>query len=61
MHAAAARRYPDRVPDSVDADIRIVHGDEVLADSGDGEEAMCDRFDAWVRAHYAAPAGAVTD
>jgi hypothetical protein len=29
MHAAATRRYPDRVPDSVDADIRIVHGDEV--------------------------------
>jgi hypothetical protein len=61
MNGAAARRYPDRVPDSVDAHIRIVHGDEVLADSRDGEEAMCDRFAAWVRARYAAPAGAVMD
>ena len=26
-----------------------------LADSSDGEEAMCDRFEAWVREHYAAP------
>ena len=53
MRAAAARRYPDQVPASLDADIRIVHGAEVLADSSDGEEAMCDRFEAWVRAHYA--------
>ena len=46
MRAAAARRYPDDVPASLDAHIRIVHGDEVLADSSDGEEAMCDRFEA---------------
>ena len=36
--------------------IRIVHGAELLADSSDGEEAMCDRFEAWVTLHYAAPA-----
>ena len=54
MRAAAARRYPDDVPASLDAHIRIVHGAELLADSSDGEEAMCDRFEGWVRAHYPA-------
>jgi hypothetical protein len=56
MRAAAARQYPDRVPANLSADIRIVHGNDVLADSREGEEAMCDRFEAWVRAHYATPA-----
>jgi hypothetical protein len=54
MRASEARRYPDRVPDSLDARIRIVHGNELLADSTDGEQAMCDRFEAWVQEHYAA-------
>jgi Peptidase family M3 len=55
MQAAAARRYPDEVPASLDAQIRIVHGDAVLADTSDGEAAMCDRFEGWVRAHYRSP------
>ena len=55
MRSAAARQYPDRAPTTLDADIRIVHGVELLADSSEGEEAMCDRFEEWVRAHYAAP------
>jgi hypothetical protein len=55
MQAAATRRYPDEAPSSLEAHIRIVHGDEVLADTGDGEAAMCDRFEGWVRAHYATP------
>jgi hypothetical protein len=54
MDAAAARRYPDEVPDSLGASLRIVHGAEVIADSSQGEDAMCDRFEAWVREHYAA-------
>ncbi len=53
MRSAAARRYPDGVPANLNAEIRIVHGAEVLADSSEGEEAMCDRFEGWVRAHYA--------
>ena len=52
MRAAAARQYSTEVPDSLDADIRIVHGTELLADSSEGEAAMCDRFEAWVRANY---------
>jgi hypothetical protein len=52
MRAAAARRYPDDPRAPLDAHIRIVHGVELIADSSDGEDAMCARFEAWVRAHY---------
>jgi hypothetical protein len=52
MDAAASRRYPDDVPATVDAQIRIVHGDELIADSRDGEAAMCDRFERWIRERY---------
>ncbi len=55
MRSAATRQYPERVPANLNADIRVVHGSEVIADSSEGEEAMCDRFEAWVRAHYSAP------
>jgi hypothetical protein len=61
MTAALSRRDPDRAPDTLDATIRVVHGAELLADSRDGEEAMCDRFEAWVRAHYGVAAGAPAD
>jgi oligoendopeptidase F len=50
--AATARKYPAAVPSELDADIRVVHGNEVLADSSDGEDAMCQRFESWVREHY---------
>lgn len=56
MQAAATRHYPDRVPPTLDAHIRIVHGAELIADSTDGEDPMCDRFEAWVRERFAAPA-----
>jgi oligoendopeptidase F len=52
--AATAREYPAAVSENLDAHIRLVHGTEVLADSSDGEDAMCARFEAWVREHYAA-------
>jgi Zn-dependent oligopeptidase len=50
--AAATRRYSGDVPASLDAHIRVVHGAELLADSHDGEDAMCARFETWVREHY---------
>ncbi len=53
--AAASREYPHDVPSSLDAEIRIVHGTEVLADSSQGEDAMCDRFEAWISERYPAP------
>ena len=57
MAAAATRPEPDQIPVALDAHIRVVHGSEVLAESSQGEDAMCTRFEAWVRDHYpAAPA-----
>ena len=55
MREAAARVYPDASPVTLDAHIRIVHGHELLADTSDGEAAMCERFESWVRAHYGTP------
>jgi len=37
---------------SLNADIRIVDGATVLADSRDGEDAMASAFDAWVTARF---------
>ncbi|WP_213086259.1 M3 family metallopeptidase [Roseateles sp. DAIF2] len=53
--AAAAARAPGEELPALDATIRIVHGAELLADSGEGEEAMCRRFEAWVAEHYPSP------
>ncbi|MEO8484454.1 MAG: M3 family metallopeptidase [Acidobacteriota bacterium] len=53
MRSASARHYPDQVARSLDAHIRIVHGAEQIADSSDGEERMCDRFEGWVRERFA--------
>ncbi|MCV2367349.1 M3 family metallopeptidase [Roseateles oligotrophus] len=53
LAAAAARCYAESVPAALDAQIRIVHGDQLLADSSAGEEAMCARFEAWVGENYA--------
>ncbi|AUH53152.1 peptidase M3 [Chromobacterium sp. ATCC 53434] len=51
---AAARDYPGQYPDALDARIRLVHGAELIADNGDGDAAMFDRFESWVAAHYPA-------
>ena len=52
MVAAAARGEPVDANRPLDATIRVVHGSEVLADSGAGEAALCDRFEAWVDTTY---------
>lgn len=56
IEAAASRRYPETGAPDLDAHIRVVHGAEVIADSTDGEEAMCSRFEAWVADRYPAAA-----
>ncbi len=58
LAAAATRDYPTQVPAALDAHIRVVHGDEVLADNRDGEAAMCSRFEAWVQAQFPQSAAA---
>jgi hypothetical protein len=54
--AAAAARPAGPELAALDATIRIVHGETVLADSSAGEAAMCERFESWVAEHYATPA-----
>jgi oligoendopeptidase F len=54
MAAAATRHYPPGPMDSLDASIRIVHGNQVLADNTDGDDAMCSQFERWVVQHYPA-------
>jgi hypothetical protein len=54
LATTATRTYPSDVPVALDAHIRVVHGADVLADSSEGEDAMCARFEAWVRDRYPA-------
>lgn len=56
LAAAQARQYPADVPATLDAQIRIVHGAQLLADSSAGEDAMCTRFETWVSEHYSTSA-----
>lgn len=52
-----AAEFPDPTDEapSLDAVIRIVHGADVIADSSNGEDAMCDAFEAWVKDSYSRP------
>ncbi len=56
----AAQRRGERSDDGLplDAQVRVVHGAELLADNGDGgeaaEQAMFERFEHWIAAHYPA-------
>src|SRR5690606_25212615 len=52
LGTAASRRYPESPIHDLDAHIRVVHGTEVVADSSEGEEVMCARFESWIRARY---------
>jgi len=53
--ASLEREYPEDYPANLDAEIRIVHGDETIADNATSEAKMCADFAAWVRAKYARP------
>jgi oligoendopeptidase F len=53
--ASLEREYPEDYPENLDAEIRIVHGDETIADNSTSEAKMCADFAAWVRAKYARP------
>lgn len=52
MASSALRGTPSAPSPTLDARIRVVHGDEMIADSSDGEDAMCARFERWVREHF---------
>jgi oligoendopeptidase F len=50
--AARSRRYPEDYPARLDAELRIVHGAETIADNSTSEAKMCADFAAWVRTKY---------
>ncbi|MBS1816395.1 MAG: peptidase M3 [Acidobacteria bacterium] len=52
IDAAAARGPAGEGTPSLDARIRIVHGAELIADSTEGEDAMCTQFETWVAERY---------
>jgi oligoendopeptidase F len=52
MTAAAARDYPMAKDASLDAIIRIVHGDELIADNTDSDDMMCQQFEQWVHTRF---------
>ena len=52
MAESAARAYPNAPSAGLDATIRIVHGDELIADNDQSEQAMCAQFESWVDNHY---------
>lgn len=54
MAAAAQREYSEIYPDSLEADIRIVHGSEIIADNGRSDAEMCRQFEGWIGTHYPA-------
>ncbi|MEW7867220.1 M3 family metallopeptidase [Aeromonas diversa] len=53
MAAAAARPNPGKGT-PLNAVIRVVHGNEQIADNGASEEAMIDQFESWIANHYPA-------
>lgn len=56
MTDAACRHYPPALNPGLDANIRVVHGAEVIADNRESDQAMCAQFEQWVAQHGHAPA-----
>ena len=54
MAGAASREVPSENRTELDAQIRVVHGVDLLADSSNGSDEMCAEFERWVREHYPA-------
>ncbi len=50
IQAALSRERPPVKP--LKASIRVVHGDELLADNSESDEAMFAAFEAWIDRHY---------
>jgi len=52
MDAAAKRTYPTVANADLNATVRIVHGEELIADNNESDAAMCEQFERWVAARY---------
>jgi hypothetical protein len=55
MTGAAERVYPAATHADLDAQIRIVHGAELIADNGESDATMCRQFEAWVAERFPTP------
>ena len=54
MAAATTRSYPPAPAPDLNANIRIVHGAELIADNSESDQAMCQQFEHWVGQRYPA-------
>lgn len=54
MASAASRQYPESTAPDLDANIRIVHGAELIADNAESDQTMCQQFEHWLAEHYPA-------
>jgi len=52
--ATARPASPSSELPTLEAQIRVVHGVDILADSSEGEDEMCTRFEQWVNDHFQA-------
>jgi oligoendopeptidase F len=52
MAEANVRSYPPAPNVDLDATIRIVHGDELIADNRQSDQTMCQQFEQWVGQRY---------
>ena len=59
MRAAAERQYSETFPQSLCASIQVVHGELVIADNQQGDDALCRCFEAWVGEHFPGALGKV--
>ena len=52
--SAEQRVYPVTANINLDANIRIVHGAELIADNTESDQTMCTQFEDWIRRRYPA-------
>lgn len=52
IEAQSKRPHGDTAPPPLNADIRVVHGSDTIADNRVSDEQMCADFEAWIGGHY---------
>ncbi len=57
IEGLAERGAAAKAPPPLNANVRVVHGEEVIADNGASDEKMFTDFEAWIVSHY--PVGTV--
>jgi oligoendopeptidase F len=52
IEALDKRTRQESEPPALNADIRVVHGSDTIADNRVSDERMCADFEAWIKGHY---------